>query len=767
MKIINKIALAELRNLFFSPVSWFVILAFYVINAIFFFEWFDRMASAQDAGMMAVDNYVGKVTGILKSMNFEVTKGFFKYLHLFMALLTMGVINREMNAGSIKLLYSSPIRNREIILGKYWGIVLFNLIFLLGTALLLVTGIVIVKESYPPEFLTILLSLFLLANFYAAIGLFFSSITNYQIVAAVFTFLVFYLLDTILNYGQQYDFFRTVSELLSFKYKRGEITAGLISSRNLLYFILMIAMFLLFAMIRLRSVRVAIPRRITALHYLLVFSGILLMVYLSSKPGWILYKDLTKKQSNTLHPSAQEVLKKFDGSPIKVTLYINLFQKFEKFGFPEQRFVYKSGLWPEYLRFYPNVQFDYVCYYAIKEGDSSLYKQYPGKNIEEIAALRAEVYGVRKSLFKPGSLLDNFHDLEKENFNAIMKVNYKDKQTYIRSIFGGGAWPNQLNMAGQLTRLIRDSNVAVSFMTGHLERSPFRFTQRDFGVYTSKTFETSSLVDRGVDVDTISVKEEDIPDDVQLLVVADPKVEYSPIELERIDRYIQRGGNAIFFVEPGKQFILDPVLKKIGVVAEDGMLMENSQDRHMVRGRLTNKALTMSQEMERFLLLPALGNGLVHNVATTLSYQAVDGFEVEPIIKIAGDKKLWLKKGVYVADSIAPVFSKEQGDLQLDEYTIAVALKRKLGDREQRIIVAGDADFMSNTTIDPKKLNHHFYSWGLNNRYPIYTFYPFNDDRYLKVSRDQLENMMIVYVYVIPAIVFFLAVAFLIRRRKK
>ena len=767
MKIINKIALAELRNLFYSPVSWFVILAFYILNATFFFEWFLKVSSAQDAGLESVDNYVGMVSGILKNMNFEVTRSFFKYLHLFIALLTMGIINREMNAGSIKLLSSSPSRNREIILGKYWGIVLFNFLFLMGTALLLFTGIVIVKMSYPPEFLSILIGLFLLTNFYAAIGLFFSSITNYQIVAAVFTFLVFYLLDTILDYGQKYDFFRTVSELLSFRYKRGQITVGLLSSKTLLYFLLMIAMFLLFAMIRLRSVRVAIPWRKTVLQYILVFSGILGIMYLSSRPGWIIYKDLTKKQLNTLHPYTQEVLKKFDGSPLKVTLYVNLFQRFEKFAFPEQRLIYKAGFWEEYLRFYPNVQFDYVYYYAIKEGDSSLYKQYPGKNIDEIASLRAEVYGVSRSLFKPGFSLDNFHELEKEDFKAVMKVMYKDRYTYIRTIVSGGAWPHQGNMAGQLMRLIRDSNVVVSFMSGNLERSPFRNTQRDFGQYTSFPFEESSLVDRGVDVDTISVKEKDIPNDVQLLVVADPKVEYSSIELQRIDQYIQRGGNAIFFVEPGKQFILNPVLKKFGVVAEDGMLMENTPNRHVVSGKLTNKALMMSKEMERFLLFPALGNGLYHDGAAALTYQAVDGFEVEPVIKIAGDKKLWIKKGIYIKDSIAPVFSKEDGDLQIDEYTIAVALTRKIANKEQRILVAGDADFMSNKVIDPKKLNHHFYSWALNNGYPIYPYYPFNDDRFLRVNRDQVEGMMIVYIYVIPAIVFFLAVAFLIRRRKK
>jgi ABC-2 type transport system permease protein len=766
MKMIRKIALAELRYLFYSPIAWFVILAFYILNAAFFFEWMIRMASALDAGKEAMDNFLGWMSGITKSMHFDVTKPFFKYLHLFIALLTMGVVSREINTGSIKLLYSSPVRNREIIVGKYLGMVLFSFIFLLGTALLMFTAIAVIDVSCPPEFLAILLALFLLINTYAAIGLFFSCITNYQIVAAVFTFLLVYLLDSMWNFGQKYDFVRTVTHLLTTKYKYFEIATGLVSSKTLLYFVLMIVMFLLFAMIRLRSTRVASHWRSTVFQYVAVLVVVLTIGHLSSRPGWIFYKDLTSKQVNTLHPSTQEVLGKLDGSPLKVTLYVNLLQKFDKFGFPEQRFVYMSA-WDQYLRFYPNIQFDYVYYYAIKDGDSILYKQYPGKNVDEIAAIKTEIFGERRSLFKPATSLSNFHELEKEDFKTLMKVEYKNKHTLIRTIADGGAWPQQIHISGGLMRLIRDTNVAVTFLSGHLERSPFRNTGRDYGMLTSQRFEENSLVERGVDVDTISVRENEVPKDVQVLVIADPKVEYSPVELERIDQYIERGGNAIIFAEPGKQLILNPILNKLGVVVEDGVLIQSGHLKHLVTGTKTTKSLTMSRELERFLLFPALGNQQLHDVAAMLSYKPVAGFEVEPIIVATKDKKIWLKKGAYVRDSIAPAFNKEEGDLQLDEYTIAVALTRKIAGKEQRIIIAGDADFMSNKGVDRKKLNHHYYSWTLNNTYPVYAYYPFGDDRFLKLNRDQVEYMMVIYVYVIPVIIFFTAFILLMRRRKK
>ena len=50
------------------------------------------------------------------------------YLYLYIPLLTMGLMSRELGSGSIKLLYSSPITNAQIILGKYCAMLVYGLI---------------------------------------------------------------------------------------------------------------------------------------------------------------------------------------------------------------------------------------------------------------------------------------------------------------------------------------------------------------------------------------------------------------------------------------------------------------------------------------------------------------------------------------------------------------------------------------------------------------------------------------------------------------
>ncbi len=121
----------------------------------------------------------------------------------------MGIINREKISGSIKLLYSSPVRGREIILGKYLGMICFNILLVLGYGIVQVSCL----HDGGPEtgmFFTSLLGLFLLVNTYTAIGLFISGLTNYQIVAAAMTFAVFFVQESLSGLWQQYDLIRDI-----------------------------------------------------------------------------------------------------------------------------------------------------------------------------------------------------------------------------------------------------------------------------------------------------------------------------------------------------------------------------------------------------------------------------------------------------------------------------------------------------------------------------------------------------------------------------
>jgi len=96
-----------------------------------------------------------------------------------------------------------------------------------------------------------------------------------------------------------------------------------------------------------------------------------------------------------------------------------------------------------------------------------------------------------------------------------------------------------------------------------------------------------------------------------------------------------------------------------------------------------------------------------------------------------------------------------------------LALTRKLDHREQRIVVCGDADIMSNVRSGGAGLGRALYSWLDDNDFLIYTPRPDPADNLLSISSRGAKTLVIVYTWVLPALVLVLAILLLIRRKRK
>ena len=120
MRIIFKIAKTELRDLFYSPIAWLILIIFTFQTGMLFSGTIHNFALSQEQGA---------AYGNLTYFIFASYNGLFAnvqtYLYLYIPLLTMGLMSRELGSGSIKLLYSSPITNSQIVdlrFGTYWCI---------------------------------------------------------------------------------------------------------------------------------------------------------------------------------------------------------------------------------------------------------------------------------------------------------------------------------------------------------------------------------------------------------------------------------------------------------------------------------------------------------------------------------------------------------------------------------------------------------------------------------------------------------------------
>jgi len=189
MKRIYHIAKNELYSLFYSPIAWILMMFFLVMTSA------DYIAQANYyiAGFQRKEFMEYITNSITASPSDGIFFGVIHNLYIFFPFITMGLISRETSSGTIKLLYSSPVRAREIVLGKFLSITCFTICLLL---LVCVTLCALCMEMVHPDYSSIvgsLFGLFLVLSTYAAVGLFISSLTSYQVVAAIITFTIFFL----------------------------------------------------------------------------------------------------------------------------------------------------------------------------------------------------------------------------------------------------------------------------------------------------------------------------------------------------------------------------------------------------------------------------------------------------------------------------------------------------------------------------------------------------------------------------------------------
>ncbi len=115
-----------------------------------------------------------------------------------------------------------------------------------------------------------MLGLFLLACAYTAIGLFVSSLTSYQILAALGTFLIVFVLSKINGLWQKYDILRDITYFFYLPGRTSRMMKGLIATKDIVYYAMMVFMFLGFTLIRLKSLRESKPWYIKTLRVVVV-----------------------------------------------------------------------------------------------------------------------------------------------------------------------------------------------------------------------------------------------------------------------------------------------------------------------------------------------------------------------------------------------------------------------------------------------------------------------------------------------------------------
>ncbi len=255
MKNIWAICKKEIKAYFTSPIAYVIITVFLVLIGFFFYSliWWFNSQSLQ----MAQNQYSYQQLNINQMVYSPLFHNMSIILLLMVPLLTMRLFSEEKRRQTDELLFTSPISVNQIILGKYFAslFVLLVMLFLTGIFSIFVFAY---GNPEPVPILNGYLGLFLMGAAFIAVGIFFSSLTENQIVAAILTFgtlLLFWILSWA-SYSAG-GIWKSVLNYLSFIQHFDDITRGILDTTDLVYYLsfIFLGLFLTHSVIQSRRWR--------------------------------------------------------------------------------------------------------------------------------------------------------------------------------------------------------------------------------------------------------------------------------------------------------------------------------------------------------------------------------------------------------------------------------------------------------------------------------------------------------------------------------
>ena len=245
--MIRLLALRELRSLFAMPSTWFIFAALQFIFAWFFLARLEAFLEIQPQ-LAQLANPPGVTITVAAPMFNTVAL----LLMMLVPVFTMRLIAEERRNQTFALLLSAPLSGCHIVLGKFFGLLVFLAALITGVPLMLYT-LALGTALDHGLLLSNLLGLLLLTASYVAVGLYISALTSQPIAAAIGALAVLvglWLAD--IGAAAEDSPWHFVSPLNHFQ----NFNAGLLDSGDAAFFVLFSAVFLLLAIRRIHNNRI-------------------------------------------------------------------------------------------------------------------------------------------------------------------------------------------------------------------------------------------------------------------------------------------------------------------------------------------------------------------------------------------------------------------------------------------------------------------------------------------------------------------------------
>ena len=224
MRVSLAIAWKEIQAYFTSPMGYIVALVFLALTGFFF-----GLDISEDFPIASVESYISASRFIL----------------LFLApAITMRLMAEEQKLGTVELLLTAPVRDWEVVLGKF----LASLALFLGTLALTLYYVILLFVFGNPDsgpIWSAYLGLILYGSAALSIGLLASSLTNNQIVALAVGFGILFILTLIGQASTLVDgTASTILFQLGLTSHLSDFSRGVVDTNHIIYYVSVTAVFL-------------------------------------------------------------------------------------------------------------------------------------------------------------------------------------------------------------------------------------------------------------------------------------------------------------------------------------------------------------------------------------------------------------------------------------------------------------------------------------------------------------------------------------------
>ena len=340
--------------------------------------------------------------------------------------------------------------------------------------------------------------------------------------------------------------------------------------------------------------------------------------------------------------------------------------------------------------------------------------------------------------------------------DGALIIHYRDREQRLDEL-------SERSLTNALERLVRGNDRIVAFVTGDDERRADGKANADLGTFMAQ------LEGRGMRAVPLNFSQvAAVPEHTDLVVLASPTLALPPGAVQALVTYVQNGGNLLWLTEPGNDDLgLKPLATTLSVRVLPGVLVDGS-----------GAALGL-KDPRMIALGDYVPNAITRGFTLTTLFP-----QVSALAQVAqGDWAVhaFLRSSIQSWTEFKPIDNSKPSDIRFDaaagelkgplDFGFALSRLSPSPDKsEQRVVVIGDGDFISNSFLGNggnRAMGERVFDWLLGDDKLVDLPPRGAPDRIIQISQLELSVVSVGFLIVLPLLLLLIGGLIVWRRRRR